>query len=166
MKQNISMLMDGELSNEDAEILIGKFRQTPEARQDWLNYHLIGDALRQPDGLAKDMSAAFFERLHAEPTVLAPQSRRNDKTEFFAMSAVASIMAMAFLAWISASISIDPVPQQARQAAMAVASGKSAADENMNAYLLAHHEFSPGVDVRGAASYIRTVALKSPVAEK
>jgi sigma-E factor negative regulatory protein RseA len=166
MKQKISMLMDGELSNEDAEILLGKIRQVPEIRQDWLNYHLIGDALRQPDGFAKEMSAAFFERLHAEPTVLAPQSRRRDKTEFFAMSAVASIMAMAFLAWISASIDTQPLPQQARQGVMAAVSDNSSVNDNMNAYLLAHHEFSPGADVRGAASYIRTVALKSPVAEK
>jgi len=165
MKQKISMLMDGELSNEDAEILLGKIRQVPEIRQDWLNYHLIGDALRQPDGLAKEMSPAFFERLHAEPTVLAPQGKRNDKTEVFAMSAVASIMAMAFLAWISISIDTQPLPLQARQGVIALPDNSSAND-NMNAYLLAHQEFSPGVDVRGAASYIRTVAFKSPVSEK
>lgn len=166
MKQKISMLMDGELSNEDAEILLGKIKQIPETQQDWLNYHLIGDALRQPDGLAKEMNAAFFERLYAEPTVLAPHSRRSDKAELFAMSAVASIMALAFLSWISASIDTQPSLQQARQGNIAAALDKSTANSNMNAYLLAHHEFSPGVDVRGATSYIRTVSFQSTVAEK
>lgn len=166
MKQKISMLMDGELSNEDAEILLGKIKNSPEVLQDWQSYHLIGDVLRQPDCLSKEMGAAFFERLHAEPTVLAPQSKQKDKTEFFAMSAVASIMAMAFLAWISASIDTQPLPQQARQGDIPVVSDNSSPNDTMNAYLLAHHEFSPGVDVRGAASYIRTVALKTPVAEK
>lgn len=166
MKQKISMLMDGELGNEDADTLLGKIRQTPEAQQDWLHYHLIGDALRQPDGMTGEMSAAFFDRLHAEPTVLAPQNKRSEKTELLAMSAVASIMAMAFLAWMSASIDTQPTLKQAGQGVIATVSNNSPANDKMNAYLLAHHEFSPGVDVRGAASYIRTVALTSPVAEK
>ena len=158
--------MDGELSNEDADILLGKIRQIPEAQQDWQHYHLIGDALRQPDDLANEMSAGFFERLHAEPTVLAPQGKRNDKTKVFAMSAVASIMAMAFLAWISASIDTQPMLQKNGQGVIATVSDKSPSNDSMNAYLMAHHEFSPGVDVRGAASYIRTVALTSPVEGK
>lgn len=160
--------MDGELSNDEAEVLLGKLNRTPEVRQDWLDYHLIGDVLRQPDYLSKDMSSAFFARLQAEPTVLAPQRKRIDKSDFFAMSAVASIMAMAFLAWISTNIDTHPVPQQARHGAMAAAAAavNSPDNDNINAYLLAHHEFSPGVDVRGAASYIRTVALNSTVAGK
>ena len=166
MKQNISMLMDGELSSEDAEALLGKIKRTPEARQDWLSYHLIGDVLRQPENLSTGMSSSFFARLHVEPTVLAPQGKQSDKTEFFAMSAVASIMAMVFLAWMSSGIDIPPLPQQVRQGVIASTPDNSSANDNINAYLLAHHEFSPGVDVRGAASYIRTVAIKSPAAEK
>ena len=75
---------------------------------------------------------------------------------------------MAFLAWISTNIDTHPVPQQARHGAMAAAAAavNSSDNDNINAYLLAHHEFSPGVDVRGAASYIRTVALNSTVAGK
>jgi len=33
-------------------------------------------------------------------------------------------------------------------------------NETVNDYLLAHQEFSPSTDMRGAASYIRTVAVR------
>lgn len=66
------MLMDGELGADEAELLLGKINNQPEIKQDWLTYHLIGDALRQPDYVTYDMSAAVFERLHVEPTVCMP----------------------------------------------------------------------------------------------
>jgi len=83
MKQNISTLMDGELSGDEAEMLLGRIKRHPDAQQEWLTYHLIGDAMRQPDYLPNNMNAAFFERLHAEPTVLAPHSQRNSRAGFF-----------------------------------------------------------------------------------
>jgi len=87
MKQKISTLMDGELSRDEAEALLAKIRHHPEAQQEWSTYHLIGDVLRQPDYLAGNVNAAFLERLHAEPTILAPHSQRTSKAGFIAMSA-------------------------------------------------------------------------------
>lgn len=164
MKQDISALMDGELCGDEAEILLGKIKRQPEARQEWLTYHLIGDALRQPDYIAGNMNAAFFERLHEEPTVLAPYRRRSSKAGVFAMSAVASVMAMAFLAWVSLKLDTEPAIQQAQQPANAMRNASLPVNEGMNDYLLAHKEFSPSTDVRGAASYIRTVGATQTVA--
>jgi len=166
MKQNISTLMDGELSGDEADVLLGKIKRHPEAQQEWLNYHLIGDALRQPDYLPNHMSAGFFERLHAEPTVLAPHAQRSSKASFFALSAAASIMAMAFLAWVSVQVVTEPVIQQAQQRPSALRPANFPTNDSMNDYLLAHQEFSPGTDVRGASSYIRTVTVKQIVAER
>lgn len=170
MKQKISTLMDGEMCGEEAEMLLGKIKRDPQVQQEWLAYHLIGDAMRQPDYLPGNMNAAFFARLHAEPTVLAPHSKRSARAGFFAMSAVASIMAMAFLAWLSIQIDTGPALQQAQQRSNALPNSNFPANasvpinDGMNDYLLAHQEFSPSTDVRGAASYIRTVAVKLPVA--
>ncbi len=162
MTQNISTLMDGEFCGEEAESLLGKIKRDPQARQDWLNYHLIGDIMRQPDYIPADINATFFERLHAEPTVLAPSRLRSSRAGLFAMSAAASIMAMAFLAWISLQIDTGPVIQQAQHSGAVRAdylpiSANLPAADTMNDYMLAHHEFSPSTNVRGAASYIRTV---------
>ena len=164
MKQNISTLMDGELCGDEAEVLLGKIKLHPEAQQEWLNYHLIGDALRQPDYLPSHMSAAFFERLQAEPTVLAPHTRRSSKASYFALSAAASIMAMAFLAWVSVQVVTEPAVQQAQQRPGALRAANFPSNDSMNDYLLAHQEYSPSTDVRGASSYIRTVSVKQSVA--
>lgn len=170
MKQNISTLMDGELCAEEADKLLAKIKCHPQAQQEWLTYHLIGDALRQPDYMPEHISATFLERLRAEPTVLAPHSQRTAKTGLYAMSAAASIMAMAFLAWLSLPIDSAPLFQQARQSpeelrtAVLQANADSHINDSMEDYLLAHHEYSPGTDVRGAPSYIRAVTFKQTVA--
>lgn len=164
MKQDISALMDGELCGDEAEVLLGKIKRHPEAQQEWLTYHLIGDALRQPDDISMNMNAAFAERLHAEPTVLAPHRRRSSIAGVFAMTAVASIMAIAFLAWLSVNLDSESAIQMARQPANAESNVSLPINEAMNDYLLAHKEFSPSSDVRGAASYIRTVAARQAVA--
>lgn len=171
MKQKISTLMDGELCGDEAEVLLAKIRLHPEAQQEWSTYHLIGDVLRQPDYLASNVSAAFLERLHAEPTVLAPHGKHDSKAGLFAMSAVASIMAIAWLAWLSLTINPEPAFQQAQRSNVlpntsVLTNASFPASEQMNDYLLAHQEFSPGTDVRGAASYIRTVAARQTVAGK
>jgi sigma-E factor negative regulatory protein RseA len=160
MRQKISTLMDGELCGEEAELLLEKLKHHSDIRQDWQSYHLIGDALRQPDYLPNDISKAVFERLHAEPTVLAPSARRNNKTGYFAMSAVASIMAIVFLAWLTIQFDGKPEYKQARLNANSAPAANAPANEGVNDYLLAHQELSPSSDVRGAASYIRTVVYK------
>lgn len=165
MKQNISAMMDGELCDDEAEILLGKIRRDSAGRQEWASYHLIGDALRQPDYLRINLSSEFFERLQAEPIVFAPQRQRSNKTSIFAVSAVASVMAVVMLAWLSLEVDNGerykaPGAQPGLQAATLPSGG------GVHDYLLAHHEFSPGSDVRGASSYLRTVADKQIVAVK
>lgn len=67
MEHQISTLMDGELCDEEAEVLLGKIKGNAELQQEWEIYHLIGDVLRQVDYVPRDLHATFFERLQAEP---------------------------------------------------------------------------------------------------
>jgi sigma-E factor negative regulatory protein RseA len=157
MKQEISALMDGEMFEDQADIFIDRLKRHPEAQQDWENYHLIGDALRQPDHICKSFGKSFHERLQAEPIVFAPYSRTSQKIRNFALSAVASVMALALVAWLSLQVGNEPAPQIAVapvQQDNAVSFASAQADD----YLMAHQEFSPSADVHGAASYIRAVA--------
>ncbi len=160
MKQEISALMDGEMFEDQADIFFDKLRRHPEARQDWESYHLIGDALRQPDHICRSFGKSFHERLQAEPTVIAPYSRTSQRVRNFALSAVASVMALALVAWLSLQVGNEPAPQ--------VASAKIQQDSQDNAvrpasaqaddYLMAHQEFSPSADVHVAAPYIHAVS--------
>lgn len=159
MKQQISALMDGELFEDEAETLLDKLKHNPAAHSEWQTYHLISDALRQPDHLHANISAAMRERLQAEPTVLAPQRRTGRKMQMYALSAAASVMALAMVAWMSVQVSSEPAPQMAVvQQPSVVRPASFPASKEPNGYLMAHQEFSPSADMQGAASYIRTVA--------
>jgi sigma-E factor negative regulatory protein RseA len=166
MNQNISTLMDGEMSDEDAEFLLDRIKNDKQAQQEWLAFHLIGDVLRQPDHVTPCFIKNFSERLRTEPTILAPQAKRDSKTRYFAMSAVASIMAMAFLAWVSVQVDGGQLDRQPQQLALKLPDSlplnnnlNNLSSDGMDDYLLAHHEYSPSTDVRGASSYIHTVSL-------
>ncbi|WP_283744544.1 sigma-E factor negative regulatory protein [Sideroxydans sp. CL21] len=157
MKQEISALMDGEMFEDQADAFLDKLKRHPEIRHDWENYHLIGDALRQPDHICKGFQKSFHERLQAEPTVIAPYKRTTQRVRNFALSAVASVMALALVAWLSLQVGNEPAPKVASMqpdTISAIRPASSQADD----YLMAHQEFSPSADIHGAASYIHAVA--------
>ncbi len=155
MKQEISALMDGEMFEDQADAFFDKLKRHPDIPHDWATYHLIGDALRQPDHVCKSFGRSFYERLQAEPTVFAPRSRTSQRVRNFALSAAASVMALALVAWLSLQVGNEPVAQVAAvQQDNSVRPASAQADD----YLLAHQEFSPSADVHGAASYIHAVA--------
>lgn len=159
MKQEISALMDGEMYEDQADIFFDKLKRHPDTHQDWTTYHLIGDALRQPDHLCKHFGQSFHERLQAEPTVFAPHNRTSQRVRNFALSAVASVMALALVAWLSLQVGSEPAPQIAAIPQENVAAVRPASAQNDD-YLMAHQEFSPSAEVHGAASYIHAVAGK------
>ena len=169
MKQHISALMDGELFDEEAEAVFDKLKRNPEGHGDWMMYHLIGDALRQPDHVHADISNSLRERLHAEPTVLAPRTRTAHRARWFAVSAAASVMGLSVVAWLSAKVApptVTPqmaVVQQPANVAIIQQSGNIrpaslSTKRSVNDYLMAHQEFSPDNNVQDAASYMHTVA--------
>ncbi len=157
MKQEISVLMDGEMFEDEAEQFFDKLKRRPDATRDWEIYHLIGDALRQPDCVHRDITPSFRERLQVEPVVLAPHARNTRRVRHLALSAAASVMALALVAWLSMQAGNEPVPQLA---AVQPAEAIRPASFQANDYLMAHQEFSPSANVQGAASYIHTVAAK------
>ncbi len=158
MKEDISALMDGEMFEDDAGAFLDRLKRHPEARREWENYHLIGDALRQPDHLCKTFGQSFHERLQAEPTVFAPRKYTSQRIRNFALSAVASVMALALVAWLSLQVGGEQTTQvavvQMPQDNSAIRPASAQADD----YLMAHQEFSPSAEVHGAASYIRAVS--------
>jgi sigma-E factor negative regulatory protein RseA len=161
MKQDISALMDGELFEDDAATLLNKLKKNPQESREWSTYHLIGDALRQPDHVCRDISVSFHERLLAEPVVFAPRRQVTQKAKYFALSAAASIMALALVAWMSMQAGIEPAPKIATaQPQTNVMPTALSSSNNVNDYVLAHQEFSPSTEVRGATSYIHYVSQR------
>ncbi|MBI5430060.1 MAG: sigma-E factor negative regulatory protein [Nitrosomonadales bacterium] len=161
MKQEISVLMDGELFEDEVESLLDRLKQDPAARKNWAAYHLIGDVLRQPDHIHCDLSAKVRERMQDEPTVFAPHGRMaKQKMRAFALSAAASLSAIGVVAWMSLQIGPEAAPQLAMQQ-NAMRPVKAQFQAKSNDYLMAHQEFSPSTDMSGGAYYIRTVSYET-----
>lgn len=158
MKQEISALMDGELLEDEADTLLDLIKPDSEAHNNWMIYHLIGDVLRQPEHIHCDLSAKVRQRMQDEPTVLAPRGNAiKQKARSIALSAIASLVAAGVVAWMSLHINPEVVPQMAmKQPALRAASAQI--QSRSNDYLMAHHEFSPSLEMNGGASYIRTIS--------
>jgi sigma-E factor negative regulatory protein RseA len=186
----ISALMDGELDPHQSDQQYTRLKQDSEARAHWNTYHLIGDALRGDSIVATNISAKLSARLEQEPTVLAPQRsqmRPVNRTTAYALSAAASLSAVALVGWmafnnplvpqsdsVSTSVSTSVATSVSTPAAVAssapvtVTTTTSASvqpelasipsDGKMNEYLMAHQEFSPSTAIQGVAPYIRSVS--------
>jgi len=73
-REQISALADGELAEQHMQTALAALRHQ-ESRADWEIYHQIGDVLRSDDmavTMSPQFTARLFERLEAEPTIVAP----------------------------------------------------------------------------------------------
>jgi sigma-E factor negative regulatory protein RseA len=165
----ISALMDGELDSREADRDWDRLKADPELRSRWDEFHLIGDTLRGESMLSPGFNENVSRRLAEEPTVLAPQRSRPTvrRAAAYAMSAAASVSAVALVAWVA----LAPAPQEdVALKAQAVAPRIEPAralvnvpsEGRMNEYLLAHEGFSPSTSLQGLAPYIRTVTATRP----
>ena len=157
MKERLSELMDGELDDRSAAEVIKALGSDREAVHAWRTYQLISDAMRQSRVLSADFTARFSGRLAQEPTVFAPRAMQTESRKWLAMSAAASVAAVALVAWVA----FAPQPEVKTAAPLAQAEPQpnivplpSAAND----YLLAHQGFSPRVSLQGMAPYVRTVS--------
>jgi sigma-E factor negative regulatory protein RseA len=158
MKQKISVLMDGELFEDEAGSLLGQIKRGSDTHKDWEVYHLIGDVLRQPEHIGCDLSAKVYECMRDEPVVLAPRGHRvKHKIHAIALSAAASLAAIGVVAWMSVQINPESSSQLAmQQTALRPVSMNTKA--RTNEYLMAHQEFSPSTGMNSGVYYIRTDA--------
>lgn len=179
MSEQLSALMDGELTPDEMARQISALKNDSELNQTWSAYHVLGDALRKSPQLSLDFTAKLARQLAEEPTVLAPQRKSQLSTPRYAMPLAASVAAVSLvgvLAWqmvrvnqVDTTIALAAAPMQ-----VAVTKPKVAPSPQMlaarkteavqfahvvsNSYLLAHQEFSPSYAMEGIPAYVRTVS--------
>ena len=164
----ISALMDSELGEHEARGQVSRLKDDEELARTWHTFHLIGDAMRGERPLSPGFGARLSDRLAAEPTVLAPQRRPAKRLSTYALSAAASVSAVALVGWIAfynqpyappATIVKAPVaPAPAPIASPPPQLASVPSEGRMNEYLIAHQEFSPSTAIQGLAPYIRSVS--------
>lgn len=170
----ISALMDDELDAQQAQQQFARIKQDPALAESWHTFHLIGDSLRGERTLSSDFTQRLSARLTQEPTVLAPQRSMTKRFTTYALSAAASLSAIAVVGWLA--FFNNPLAQQTEiaqsspnasvPASVAPVSAQLASvpsDGKMNEYLIAHQEFSPSTAIQGLAPYIRGVSSAQTV---
>jgi sigma-E factor negative regulatory protein RseA len=162
MNENISRLMDGELSDAEFERCCAELR-SGDAMRTWMCYHVIGDHLRGAHGLSERFTVRFQAALAAEPTVLAPAPpRRRTEPATFAWAVAATLAAVTVVGWTALSMVEGPPTgvAKAREATTVRAAqvGPPAGDVPSE-YLMAHQEFSPALAIQGGAPYLRAATV-------
>lgn len=170
MKEKLSALIDGELQSDSLHAHLGRLRADPELRGAWDTYHLIGDALRGQ--LGPRIADRVVARLRDEPTVLAPRSGKSPsrRVGWYAMSAAASIAAVAFVVW-TASPGWRAEPQlaggpEAAATATQVTLVSTVAPAEIENYLLAHRPYSHTSAMQGIAPYGRSLVAERGAARE
>lgn len=164
----ISALMDGELDDREAREQLARLKQDDRMVDCWHAFHVIGDTLRGDPVLSREFSHRITGRLSGEPTVLAPRRGPVKRVTAYALSAAASVAAVALVGWVAfVSNPLGPQAELAKAPASSIPAPAAApstqlasvpSDGRMNDYLIAHQEFSPSTSIQGVAPYIRTVS--------
>jgi sigma-E factor negative regulatory protein RseA len=145
MKDQISALMDDELSPDSADHLITAIKSGGESAGCWAVYHMIGDAMRGNPIFTTDFQKKVMSKLADEPTILSPKPQKSYAPKSYVKtpavwSLAASVAAVMFVGWI-----VLQQTQQGEMAPLEIA-------QNLPAeYLLAHQASAPS----NAAYYIQ-----------
>jgi len=140
MKKQLSVLMDGELDDEESRVVLGKLKQDEVLRAEWEVYHLIGDSLRQTPVWDEVFKTRFAERLAAEPTVLAPRAVRPGARPAVNWSLAASLAAVSLVAWTA--YQLNQPDTGAKSVKIQEVASAGSIPPNFSYFLNAHQEYS------------------------
>lgn len=182
-RQQVSALMDGELSPSQASTILRSLEHDPEQQALWERYHLIGNVLRG-DAIHTDYRC-IAERVHLqlaqEPTLLAPSASRHRGTHRLAPFAGAALAAgAAFLAVFAVPGLFNPTadaPSDAQPQNMAALTSPSdpfrldsqvqrwrgpdpIVERRLDRFLVTHQEKSPTSGMKGILPYATVVSYE------
>lgn len=175
MKERLSALMDGELSEHEQAQLLADLTRDPELAQTWEHYHVIRAALRKElgplmlGGLSERVAGQIDSVSVGDAVAPARQPWRPAVrwTSGFALAATVTAIAILSAQWWEPD---DSGPGRARLAVAPVAptnvmsagmtrwdAGEPEVTHLLNTYLVEHNEMMPAADIKGVMAYGRLV---------
>lgn len=164
MTKELSALFDNELEVHEEPALWVALKAEPHLRERWQNYKLIGDALRDEQNLACDITGDVMRALADEPVILAPQKKRATTWSSAIMAMAASVAGIAVVGWLALGPQFkdNELPVLAKAPSQTTAVSAPQADSaGIQEYVLAHQANAPGLYLQGGTQHIRTVSVVS-----
>lgn len=170
MKEKLSALLDGDVDDDMARVLLTRLGADAALRKDWADWCLIGDSIRGEVRYMPDFVAGVMARLDDEPTVLAPPRRveQDSSSPLWQRLApvAASLMGVLAVAGVVAtlapadkgSVAVTPPLAVAAPTRAPVAVAVRNEDAAWREYLLAHQAMAGGGPMPAAVQYVRTVS--------
>lgn len=173
MKENVSALLDGALDEEASSRMLESLRRDGALRREWESYCLIGDVLRDENGLSPDFARNVMRSIEDEPTIVAPQRREVGSGLIrHLMPIAASVMGVAAVGWVAVTLNgsgpdmeriaaakvQQPVALVSAPADTAARATGAPAESSEREYLFAHQAMAPSAAMPGVALYVRTVS--------
>ncbi len=175
MKDEISALLDSDLDDASATVVVDSLRRDPALRERWNTYCLIGDVMRGDNMGRPDFAASVMEQIRDEPTLLAPAAMERSESGSSRgpanlMPIAASVMGVLAVGWvamsmfpkvddgvsIAATVARAPIIEQVGiQTASAVVADQS---DPHRKYVFVHQAMNGGGPIPGALQYVRTVS--------
>ena len=140
----LSAVLDGETSRAETEACIAALKRDGDLRQNWSDYHLIGDLMRGEAPTQDGFMARFSAQLATEPTVLAP--RRSVWPQRVAVASLASLAvwgAISLTRLMSDEPATLPMAMAPGFKQASLSSESASEDARFAPYLVAHQEFAP-----------------------
>lgn len=148
----LSALADGELEHQETLRILETLSHGADWRARWQSYHIIGDCLRDIPPLKSDLATRISLLLADEPTILAP---RRSLLARIGMPAAASLAAVMLVAWGAVNLMQNGTAPFAGNQQLAAANpgqfSSATHQDEMNDYVAAHRDFSPGAMLASAS---------------
>lgn len=178
-RESLSAFMDGELPENDADVILAACREHENLSADWSVYHCIGDVLRSSDmaGHSTRLGTAVGERLRDEPHFLTPVAPGGHSGHpllrpLSAVAAMAAVAAVGIVAYPQVAgrgeVAVARAPVAAPAAVVVVANPAPVPARPLVApavsieYVAAHRQYSGGPGLRGSlAAQAQTIAFES-----
>jgi sigma-E factor negative regulatory protein RseA len=175
MNEKLSALMDGELQPDELRRVLKEVASDTEKLRAWGRYHVTREVLRQEfeQSAAATLADRVAAQLATEPTVLSPRrtgirSRATKVVTGMALAASVAAVAIVGVRWMAPDDLSAPQYVASVENADYLRTGSTRwqsvpedVEENLNAYLVEHSEFSSTASMSGVTSYVRFVGYDS-----